>query len=240
MNSRLVILLLLCCCSLAPLSAEVWYLPNGQTITTQAGSTPPVSGARRVPYTDVKQVQNGTGQAAPHISTPPAPSASQLQGLLPQAIVAPIKTSQYFRDAKVGQTGGQCAAFAQYSRPELAGFGNANQMPDNARTNGFEVNGTPRVGSVLVIKKPAGSTYGHAEVVTSVQRVGDRFVLTIMDSNANEDGLISARTIYYTPSETGTCGNYGRYEEVSHGMTKLANDLVVMGFIHERTTSASK
>ena len=113
-------------------------------------------------------------------------------------------------------------------------------MPDNARNNGFEVDGTPRVGSVLVIEKPVGSKYGHAEVVTSVQKAGEKYVLNIMDSNANEDGLVSARTVYYTPSENGVYGNYGKYEEASPGKTKLAKDLVVMGFINGKVTSSTK
>lgn len=253
-----VITCLLWCCFPKPLKAEVWYLPNGQTITTQAGSTPPVIGAQLTPYPDANHVQNGRIQAAPQVFIPPAPSVAQLQDLIPttlqasslpqvqpqskvpKAIVEPIKTSLYFRDAKVGQTGGQCAAFAQYSRPELTGFGNANQMTDNALKNGFEVNGTPQVGSVLVIEKPVGSTYGHAEVVTSVQKLGDKYVLAIMDSNANEDGLVSARTVYYTPSDNGAYGNYGRYEEMSPETTKLAKDLVVMGFINEKVASSIK
>lgn len=219
----IVIAFLLCCCSAQPIRAETWYLPDGRTITTQAGSTPPVSGARLTPYTNVKQNQSGVGQSGRQVVIPSAPSIAQLQGHLPvvpqptapQAIADPIKTSQFFANATVGQAGGQCAAFAQFARPELTGFGNANQMPDNARKNGFEVNGTPRVGSVLVIAKPQGSTYGHAEVVTSVQRVGDRYVLNIKDSNVNEDERISTRIVYYTPSENGTFGNYGRYEEAA-------------------------
>lgn len=162
------------------------------------------------------------------------------QPTAPPAIEDPIKTSQLFANATVGQASGQCAAIAQYARPELTGFGNANQMPDNARKNGFEVNGTSRVGSVLVIAKPQGSTYGHAEVVTSVQKVGDRYLLTIKDSNVNEDERISARTVYYTPSENGTFGNYGRYEEATPGLTRLAKDLVVMGFIRNKPSSTTK
>ena len=234
----------LCCCLSTGLQAETWYLPDGSTMTTQAGSTPPVSGARRVPYPGTKQAQGG-----PQVVIPSAPSIAQLQGLLPKlpapssqptAIGDPIKTSPRFADAKVGQSGGQCAAFAQYARPELMGFGNANQMPDSARRNGFEVDGVPRVGSVLVVAKPKGSTYGHAAVVTSAQKEGERYVLTVKDSNANEDELVSVRTVYYTPSQDGTFGNYGAYEEATPGLTKLAKDLVVMGFIQDKPTSTTK
>lgn len=228
---------LLCFCSIAPLVAEEWYLPNGQTITTQAGSTPPMSDARREPYPKAEQPQNQAGESPYPAIVTAAPSVAQLSGLLPQENGATIKTSQYFSDAKVGQPGGQCAAFAQKAREDLlryAPYGSANKMPDMARENGFEVNGIPRVGSVLIVAKPTGSTDGHAEVVTSVMRTGERYILTIMDSNANKDEIISARTIFYTPSENGTFGNYGKYEEASPGLTKLAPDLIVMGFIQEK------
>ena len=62
--------LLLCCCFLTPLSAEEWLLPDGRTLTTMDGSTPPVSGAQRVQYPVV---------------APSAPSVAQLLGLLPDA-----------------------------------------------------------------------------------------------------------------------------------------------------------
>ena len=232
------------CCLSTPIQAETWYLPDGSTMTTQAGSTPPVSGARRVPYPSTRQ-----NHAGPQVVIPSAPSVAQLQGLLPKLgapssptrpLGDPIETSTRFADAKVGQTGGQCAAFAQYARPELMGLGNANQMPDSARRNGFEVDGVPRVGSVLVVAKPQGSTYGHAAVVTSVQNDGERYALTVKDSNANEDELVSVRTVYYTPSQNGTFGNYGAYEEATPGLTKLAKNLVVMGFIQDKPASTTK
>ena len=113
-------------------------------------------------------------------------------------------------------------------------------MPDNARKNGFEVDGTPRVGSVMVIQKPGGSKYGHVEVVTSAMKVGAKYIMTIVDSNANEDELVSARTVYYTPSENGAYGNYGKYEEMFPEATKFARDLVVMGFINGKVKNATK
>lgn len=238
-----VCVIVLCGCFSTRLKAEVWYLPNGQTITTQADSTPPVSDARREPYPNAEQIQNQAGENPFPVIVPQAPSGAQLLGLLPQASVWPIKTSQYFNEAKAGQPGGQCAAFAQNARTDLkdyAPYGSANKMPDKARENGFEVNGTPRVGSVMILAKPEGSTDGHAEVVTSVMKVGGKFVLTVVDSNANMDEIISARTVYYTPSENGVFGNYGRYEEATPGLTKLANDLVVMGFIQDKPVSTSK
>ncbi len=212
-------------------------MPDGGTITTQAGSTPPVRGARRTPYPGTKQAQLG-----PQVVIPSAPSVAQLQGLIPQVDGAPIPTSQYFRDVKVGQPGGQCAAFAQNARPDLkvyAPYGSANRMPDKARANGFEVNGMPRVGSVMILAKPVGSTDGHAAVVTSAMKVGEKYVLTIVDSNANKDETISARTVYYIPSESGSYGNYGRYEEAVPGSTRLAKDLIVMGFIQSKPASAT-
>lgn len=217
-----VCVLLLCSCLFKPICAEEWLLPDGQTVTTMDTSTPPVSGAQRVQH---------------QVVVPSAPSVAQLLGLLPKEYGAPISTSPYFSDAKVGWPGGQCAAFAQNARPDLkdyAPYRSANKMPAKARENGYEVNGTPRVGSVLIIAKPAGSTDGHAEVVTSVMKVGEKFVLTIMDSNANKDEIISARTVYYTPSDNGVFGNFGSYEEATPELTKLANDLIVMGFIHEK------
>ena len=240
---------LLCCCCSAPLIGDMWSAPNGQTYTTQAGSTPPVSGAQRVANPTTKQVQTKSGQTGLQVVIPSAPSGDQLQNLLgkdnqksssTQVTPQPIKTSQALWDARVGQTGGQCAVFAQKARPELTGFGNANQMPDTARKNGFEVDGTPHVGSVMVVEKPVGSTYGHAEVVTSAMKLGEKYVMTIVDSNANEDGLVSARTIHYTPAENGAYGNYGKYEEASPGTTKLAKGLVVMGFINGKTQPATK
>lgn len=235
----IVITLSLFACGAAPLSADEWSLPNGQTITTQAGSTPPVIGAKRV-SSPAKQVQPSAGQPTLQVVVPSAPSFGQLQGLLPKPSWEAIKTSQFLSDARVGQNGGECAVFAQHARPELLGFGNANQMPDTARKNGFEVDGTPRVGSVMVIAKPVGSTYGHAEVVTSTAKVGDKYVLTVMDSNANQDAIISSRTVYYTPSVNGTFGNYGKYEEATPGLTKLAKDLIVMGFIQNKPASTTK
>ena len=234
---------LLCFYFLIPLKAEVWYLPDGQTITTQAGSTPPVSGARRVPYPNAKQVQ--TDPASLPATVTPAPSTAQLQALLPQAVEveAPIKTSPDFAKATVGDRGGQCAAFAESARPELmryGPYGSANKMPDKARASGFEVNGIPRVGSVLIIAKPLGSTDGHAEVVTDVLKDGDRYILTVMDSNAGKDERISERTVYYTPAENGSFGNYGRYEEAIPGLTKLADNLIVMGFIQKNTNTETK
>lgn len=208
-------------------------------MTTQPGSTPPVSGARLYPYPNTVHAQ-----PAHQVVVIPAPSFSQLKNLLPtmdpsQGASADIAIAQKFKDSIDGQHGGQCAAFAQLARTELAGFGNANKMPENARRNGFEVNGTPRVGSVLVIAKPQGSMYGHAEVVTSVQKEGNRYVLTIKDSNVNEDERISTRTVYYTPSENGTFGNYGRYEEATPGLTGLAKDLVVLGFIQDKPANTT-
>ena len=227
----------------------MWSAPNGQTYTTQAGSTPPVSGAQRVANPATKQVQTKSGQTGLQVVIPAAPSGDQLQNLLgkdnqksssTQVTPQPIKTSQSLWDARVGQTGGQCAVFAQKARPELTGFGNANQMPATAKRNGFVVDGTPQVGSVLVIEKPAGSKDGHAEVVTSAMKLGEKYVMTITDSNANEDGLVSARTVYYTPSENGAFGNYGKYEEASPGTTKLAKNLVVMGFINGKAPNSAK
>lgn len=234
---------ILCCSLSTPIQADTWYLPDGSTMTTHAGSTPPVSGARRFPYPGMKQIPG------PRVVIPSAPSVAQLQGLLPnleapsslpKPIGDPIATSPRLADAKVGKPGGQCAAFAQYARPELMGFGNANQMPDSARRNGFEVDGTPRVGSVLVVARPKGSTNGHAAVVTGVQKEDERYVLTVKDSNANEDELVSVRTVYYTPSQNGTFGDYGAYEEATPGLTKLAKDLVVMGFIQDKSASTTR
>jgi hypothetical protein len=116
----------------------VWSLPNGQTITTQAGSTAPVIGAKRV-SPPAKQVQPSSGQPKLQVVVPSAPSVNQLQGLLTKPSWESIKTSQFLIAARNGNKGGQCAAFAQNARPELLGFGNANQMPDNAKNNGCEV-----------------------------------------------------------------------------------------------------
>ena len=231
-------------CLANTLKAEEWYLPNGQTITTQAGSTPPVSEARREPYPNPTLPQIQANDAPlPVITIVPAPSIAQLTGLLPQNVEGPIMTSREFSDAQVGQWGGECAAFAQKAREDLlhyAPYGSANKMPDKARDNDFVVNGTPRVGSILIIAKPTGSKDGHAEVVTGVRKDGDRYILTIKDSNANFDELISSRTIYYTPSENGAFGNFGTYEEASPGLTKLAPNLIVMGFIQEKKVDDAK
>ena len=80
-----VIALLLCCCFLTPLCAEEWLLPDGRTMTTVDNSTPPVSGALRVPYPEANQVQNGNGQNSPQVVVPSAPSIAQLLGLLPDS-----------------------------------------------------------------------------------------------------------------------------------------------------------
>jgi surface antigen len=237
------------CCSVR-LCAETWYLPDGKTMTTSAGSTPPVSGATLYPHSNVDY---GMKAAYPLIICP-APSFSQIVELLPkldppqdqplatgsQVKDDSIETTKAFKDALLGQHGGQCAAFVQHARPELSGFGHGNKMPAKALAMGFEVNGIPRVGSVLSIEKAGGSEYGHAGIVTSVLKDGKRYLLTIKDSNANEDELISSRSVYYMPSENGVFGNYGKYEEMFPGSTRLAKELVVVGFIHEKLPSAAK
>ena len=74
-TSVIVSALLLFCCFLTPLGAEEWLLPDGQTMTTMGGSTPPVSGAQRVQYPVV---------------IPSAPSAAQLLGLLPESSIISV------------------------------------------------------------------------------------------------------------------------------------------------------
>jgi hypothetical protein len=234
---RIASLLLTFC--LQALRAEEWYLPDGQIMTTQAGSTPPVSGARLHPYPNTINAP-----PANQVIVMPAPSISQLKDLLPkmdasQGAFPDIAIAQKFKDALDGQHGGQCAAFAQLARPDLAGFGNANKMPAKALEMGFEVNGVPRIGSVLSIEKAGGSEYGHAVVVTGVHKEDYRYRLTIKDSNASENELISTRAVYYTPSENGVFGNYGKYEEIFPGASRLAKDLVVIGFIHERLANTT-
>ena len=78
-------IVLLCPTFAKTINAEEWLLPDGRTMTTVDSSTPPVSGAQRVPYPEANQFQNGSGLAPPQVVVPSAPSIAQLRGLLPDS-----------------------------------------------------------------------------------------------------------------------------------------------------------
>ncbi len=78
---------------------------------------------------------------------------------------------------------GQCTWFVK-NRATWVGnrWGNANQWPASARANGFRVDNSPEVGSVVVFLNGAqysDATYGHVGYVVSVANG----IITIEEGN---------------------------------------------------------
>ncbi|WP_240539317.1 CHAP domain-containing protein [Bifidobacterium sp. SO1] len=85
---------------------------------------------------------------------------------------------------------GQCTWWAYKRRAELglptgSRFGNAQNWPASARSLGYWVDSTPRVGDAVVFKAGqygADATYGHVGVVEKVHADGS---ITISEANVN-------------------------------------------------------
>lgn len=171
-------------CSTA-IRAEVWYLPNGQTITTQAGSTPPVRGARRVPYPGQQQVQQGWGQVNQQPLLPQPQQSVQQRGQQPVNPARGVNTQVLGQ----GPAYSNCVLFARSRVPSLPyGLGNWNgkMAAINSRA--------PKTGSIAMIPYVDPATQeaiGHAAFVERVEGTS----ITLLDANWKRNTLTRRTSI---------------------------------------------
>ncbi|MDQ2808329.1 MAG: CHAP domain-containing protein [Chloroflexota bacterium] len=89
---------------------------------------------------------------------------------------------------------GQCTYFAKLERPDVGNhWGDARFWDNSARAAGFPVDGSPRVGDVVVFERgvQGNSPYGHVAIVSSVN--GSQFTTVSMWGN-ERSGKIHVNT----------------------------------------------